>query len=297
MKLRTQKSVPENRLAIGCGVTLALLFSALASPVQAADSPRRESIAAGPAVEFSYADLADLASQAPIIVKAQVRKIAPVTGPQAAGLKDGWARLYVEAKTEAVLGGRTALGESLRYLADVKLDAKGKVPKLAKRSVILFARPVEGRPGELQLVAPDAQLLWDPLLEPRVRGVLAELYAPSAPDAVTGVREAMHVGGALMGEGESQFFLATASESPAAIAVLRSAGQEARWSVSFSELVETASPPPARDTLVWYRLACFLPKELPPSANLSVTPEDQQAAANDYRFVIEQLGPCPRLRR
>jgi len=297
MKLRTQKSVPENRLAIGCGVTLALLFSAAATPVLAADSPSRESIASRPGVELSYADLVDLAGPATVVVKAQVRKIAQLETERAPGLKPGWARLYIEAKTEAVLGGRTAMGEALRYLVDVPLDAKAKLPKLAKRSVILFARPVADRPGELQLVAPTAQLLWDPALEPRVRAILAELYPPDAPQAISGVREAIHVAGALAGEGESQFFLATAGGGPAAITVSRPAEGGPRWTVSFSELVETAAPPPARDSLAWYRLACFLPRQLPAGVNLSATPEDRQLASNDYRFVIEQLGPCPRLRR
>ena len=297
MKLHTQKSVPARRSALGCGVTLALLFSALSTPVVAADSPQRESIALTPSDSASYADLVDLAAPSAVVVKAQIRKATRLEPERAPGVKQGWARLYIEAKTEAVVGGRTALGEALRYLVDVPLDAKAKVPKLTKRSVILFARPVAARPGELQLVAPDAQLLWDPLLDQRVRGILAELYAPSAPQAITGVREAIHVAGALVGEGESQFFLATASDSPAAIAVSRAAGGDPRWSVSFSELVETGAPPPARETLAWYRLACFLPQQLPAGTNLSATAEDQQAAESDYRFVIAQLGPCPRLRQ
>ena len=35
-----------------------------------------------------------------------------------------------------------------------------------------FARAVAARPGELQLVAPDGQLLWDPALDGRLRGVM-----------------------------------------------------------------------------------------------------------------------------
>lgn len=288
-----QKPVPARRLALFRRGTLALLLSALAAPALAADSPASESIA--PVV--SYADLADLAGPAAVVVKAQVRKVAEVEPERAAGLRAGWARLYIEARTEAVLGGKTALGEALRYLADVPRDAKGKVPKLSKRSVILFARPVAGRPGELQLVAPDAQLLWDLALEARVKALLGEFYAPSAPRAISGLREAIHVPGALAGEGETQFFLTTTGGEPAAITVTRAPGSEPRWAVSFSELVETGAPPPARETLAWYRLACFLPRQLVPGANVSSSPEDRQAAARDYRFVLEQLGPCPRLRR
>lgn len=288
-----QKPVPASRLARFPRVTLALLLSALALPALAADSPASESIAP----IASYADLADLAGPAAVVVKAQVRKVAEVEPERAAGLRPGWARLYIEARTEAVLGGRTTLGEAQRYLADVPRDAKGKVPKLSKRSVILFARPVSGRPGELQLVAPDAQLPWDPALEERVKALLAEYYAPSAPQAIGTVREAIHVAGALAGEGETQFFLTTAGGEPAAITVTRAPGSEPRWAVSFSELVETGAPQPKRETLAWYRLACFLPTQLALGANVSASPEDRQAAVRDYRFVLEQLGPCPRLRR
>lgn len=294
MKPRTQKSVPQYGLTLIHRAVLALMFSAISASVQAADSPPRESIAANP---LSYADLADLTAPATVVVRAQVRKVAQIEPTRARGLRAGWARLYIEARTEAMLGGRTPLGEALRYLVDVPLDAKGKVPKLGKRSVILFARPVAAQPGELQLVAPDAQILWDPALETRVRGLLAEFYAPGAPQAVTGLREAIHVAGALAGEGESQFFLATAAGDPAAITVSRTPGAAPRWSVSFSELIETNAPPPARESLAWYRLACFLPQQLPLGANLSITPEDRQSASQDYSFVIEQLGSCPRLRR
>jgi hypothetical protein len=293
MKLRTQKSVPTGRLALFSLAMLSLLFSTGSAFAQSSDSPKPESFIQ----TVTYADLADLTWPAALVVKAQIRKAAEVEAERAPGLRTGWARLYIEAKTEAVLGGRTSLGDSLRYLVDVPLDAKGKPPKLGKRSVILFARPVAARPGELQLVTPEAQLIWDAALDSRLHAMLGEFYDPAAPPAVTGLREAIHVPGALAGEGESQFFLATASDNPAAIIVSRAPGAEPRWSVSFSELVESGSPPPVRDTLAWYRLACFLPSQLPAGADLSLAPEDRMAAARDYQFVLEQLGSCPRLRR
>lgn len=288
-----QKPVSSKRLALLQRSALALLYAAMASVASAADSRASESIAP----VATYADLADLADGAGLVVKAQVRKVAEVEPERARGLRAGWARLYIEARTETVLGGKTALGEALRYLVDVPRDAKGKLPKLGKRSVILFARPVPGRPGELQLVAPDAQLQWDLALEERVKALLNEFYSPTAPRAISGLREAIHVPGALAGEGETQFFLTTTGGEPAAITVTRTPGSEPRWSVSFSELVETGAPPPPRDTLAWYRLACFLPANLPAGVNLSPAPEDRQTAVRDYRFVREQLGSCLRLRR
>lgn len=245
---------------------------------------------------LTYADLADLADGAPLVIRAQPRKIVAVEPERARGVRPGWGRFYVEARTEAVIAGNQPLGQQIRYLVDLPLDPKGKPPQIKKKSVVLFARAVPGRPGELQLVRADGQLLWDAPLDARLRGVITELYAPDAPHRVTGVREAIHVGGDLAGEGESQLFLTTANGEPAAITVARRPGMAPRWSVSFSEVVAGDAAPPARDSLSWYRLACFLPAQLPPAANISLTAADRTAAARDYRFVMEQLGPCPRSR-
>lgn len=268
-------------------------IAAVSFPVSAALADSR--VPPPPAsAALSYADIADLADGAPMVIRAQPRKIVAVEPERARGVKPGWGRFYIEAKTEGVVAGNQPLGELLRYLVDLPLDAKGKPPAIKKKSVVLFARPVTGRPGELQLIRPDAQLLWDAPLDQRLRGILGELYAPGAAHKVTGVREAIFVPGNLAGESEGQFFLSTANNEPAAIAVHRAPGQPVRWSVSFSELVSANAEPPRRDSLAWYRLACFLPRELPAEANISTTPADRFAAARDYRFVMEQLGSCPR---
>ncbi|MBS0475617.1 MAG: hypothetical protein JSR28_10810 [Proteobacteria bacterium] len=244
----------------------------------------------------SFADIVDLADGAPLVVRAQVRKVAAVEPERASGVRPGWIRAYVEARTEALIAGRRAVGERLVYLVDVKADARGKLPALKKKSVILFARPVADRPEELQLVAPDAQLPWDPALEARVKGVLGELYAAGAPQKITGVREALHVTGNLAGEGETQVFLSSANAEPAALTISRAPGRAVQYGASFSELVGAGAGLPARDTLAWYRLACFLPARLPAGANIARSTEDRAAAALDYRAVMDQLGPCLRTR-
>ena len=63
---------------------------------------------------------------------------------------------------------------------------------------------------------------------------------------------------------------------------------------AFGEIVDQAARPPARDTLAWYRLACFLPEQLPGLANLAQDGASRARAAQDYRFIVEQLGSCPR---
>ncbi|MES2493740.1 MAG: hypothetical protein V4579_10730 [Pseudomonadota bacterium] len=270
------------------GFALALALALAGTPAESAEPP------AEPAV--SYADLADLADRAPVVLRAQVRKVAAVEPERAPGLRPGWARIYVEAQTQALLAGPAQTGSALRYLADVPLDAKGKAPRLTRRSVLLFARPVVERPGELQLVAPDAQLAWGPATEQRVRAILGELLAADAAPRVHKVREAIHVPGTLAGEGETQLFLETAGDQPATISVVHKPGEAARWSASFSEVLDTAGTPPPRETLAWYRLACFLPDGLDAGVNVSATAEDRAQAEADYAMVRAELGECPRAR-
>lgn len=268
-----------------------LCAGALATPC-AVNAQGVDSVAS---TEPSYAYLADLADGTPLVIRAQVRQQARVDDARAPGLKPGYARLYIEAQTQALIAGTTPVGASFAYLVDVPLDARGKVPKLKKRSMILFARAVPGRPDELQLVAPDAQLSWTPELDTRLKSLLAELLSPLAPPHVNGVREALHSAGALAGAGDTQMFLATATGNPAAITVTRRPGEPPRWQVSFSELV-AAGAPPKRDTLAWYRLACFLPPRVPMSVQDSRDPADVAAVDADYAFVLQQLGPCDRTR-
>lgn len=245
----------------------------------------------------AYADLVDLLQPAPLVLAAQIRKVAQVEPERARDVHPGWARLYVEAQTVALLHGAAPPVPIFSYLADVRRDARGKPPALAKREVLLVARPVAGHPDMLQLVAPDAQLLWSAALAARMRAILAALRAPDAPSLVTGVREAIYVPGNLVGEGETQIFLATANSSPAAITVVHQPGQPTSWSVSFSEVVDASGQPPTHDTLAWYRLACFLPPELPAASNVSATPPDQTQAGEDYQLVMAGLGPCGRSSR
>lgn len=258
--------------------------------------------AVAPRISPTYADLADLAEMAPLVLRAKITKVAELDPKKMIGVgpenrpKQGWARLYIEAVTTNLLTGPAAVGEAQRYLADVPRDAKGKVPKLKKVDVLLFARHADGRPGELQLVAPDAQLLWDASTEARLRQVLAEIYAPDAPRHISGVREAIYVPGNLIGEGETQIFLSTTDDEPAAITVLHQPGLPVTWSVSWTEVVESSGRAPRHDTLTWYRLACFLPPALPSGADVSATLADRAQAEADYQKVIADLGPCFRNR-
>lgn len=277
--------------------TLAIVGAALggvaAGPVAAQAQVRPavpQVIPSGP----TYADLATLSDAAELVVRAQIRRQTTIKPDRAPGLAAGMARLYIEAQTISLIAGRSGIGNTLVYLVDVPLTPKGKVPKLKKQEVLLFARPVPGRPGEVQLIGPQAQMAFTPALEARLRPVLTALYAPDAPPRITGVADALAVPGTLTGESETQIFLATENRSPVSITVLRRPGQRAQWGVSWGEIIDSAAMPPTRDTLQWYRLACSLPPQLPSSANLARDAAERRLAAADYAFVREALGPCER---
>jgi hypothetical protein len=242
----------------------------------------------------TYADLTDLAERSTLIVHAEIRRQTVVEPERAPGLAPGFARLYIEARTQGLLAGRAAIGESLTYLVDVPLDFKGKPPKLKKLQVILLAVPVPGRPGNLQLVSSESQLEYSPVLEQRLLAIMSDLVAPEAPPVVTGITDALAVRGTLAGESETQIFLATESGAPVSMTILRRPRQPPVWGVSWGEIIDQAARPPRPESLEWYRLACALPGSLPSQANLSRDREDRRLAAEDYQFVLSQLGDCRR---
>lgn len=262
--------------------------------LQPAAAISQTAVAAAP---VTYADLAGLADDAELVVHAEITKQATVEPARASGVAPGHARLYLEAKTRALIAGDAPLGGVVRYLADVPLTAKGKPPKLKKQQVILFARGVPGRPDQLQLVGPHAQLAHDPAMAARLRPILTELVSADAAPVVTGVRDALSVAGTLVGESETQVFLTTASGDPASLTIVRRPGMDPTWGVSFSEIVDQSARPPQRDTLAWYRLACALPAQLPARANLARDAAGRARAADDYALVIRDLGPCERTLR
>ena len=246
--------------------------------------------------ELTYADLVDLSEAAPLVIRATVKRQTALKPERSGNVAPGMARLYVEADTVALISGSVPIGGTLKYLVDVPLDAKGKVPKLKNSDVILFAQSVPGRPSQIQLVDTSAQFLWNEALEQRLRPILTDVLSPDKPAVVTGVRSVLSVPGNLVGESETQLFFETADNAPVSATVLRRPGQPPEWGVSWTEIVDQSASPVRPGTLNWYRLACSIPKTLPPGANLSQDGRSQAQAARDYQFVIEQLGTCTRNR-
>jgi len=239
-----------------------------------------------------YADLADLVVQSPLIVDATIRSATRIKGAEAATVPAGHTRFYVEADVGTLIRGAGAIPARVGWLVDVAPDWRGRAPNLKKQRVLAFARPVTGRADQLQLVTPAAQRAWTPALDTLARRIAQDAAAPDAPPVITGVRSAFHVPGALPGEGETQIFLTTKEDRPAALSILRRPGETPRWSVALSEIIDDSAAAPARDTLLWYRLACALPATLPERAVANLSPTDARQASEDYAVVIAGLGPC-----
>lgn len=268
-------------------VALALFAAAPALPAMA------QTVTDTAEILPSYAETADRVIGAPMIIDAVVRSTAKITGAEAASVPAGMQRLYVTADVQALIRGTQTVPARIGYLVDMPMDARGRVANLRRQRVVLFARAIPNRPTDVQLIRGDSQQPWSAGLDRRVRGIVGELLAANAPPAVTGLGNAFHVPGSLPGEGETQVFVLTETGAPVSLSILRRPGEQRRWSVSLGEIVDQAAEPPPRDTLLWYRLACGLPAELPASSISADSPETAAIARDDYRFVLQSLGNCP----
>jgi hypothetical protein len=240
---------------------------------------------------YPYASIADLAIQAPLVIDGIVRDVVRIKGPEAMNVAPGYARIYVTVDVIALIRGPGAVPQRVGYLYDVKLDLRGSVPRLKKQRMLLFARPVAGAADQIQLITSDAQLAWSPATEATTRRIATDFTATDSPPAVTGIANAFHAAGTLPGEGETQIFLKT-NGHPISLSIIRKQDAPPAWSVSLSEVVEDALPPPQRDTFLWYRLACGLPTELPGDILAGLDPSDANAVRDDYALVQNGLGRC-----
>lgn len=244
---------------------------------------------------LSYADIVDLADKAPLVANVRIRNIIALKAEQAGSVPAGHKRLFIEADVTGLIRGEAGIAPLVTYLYDAPLDPRGKIAKLKKAQVILFARP-GGRPGEIQLIAPDAQIPATPTEVDRVKAVLSALVAPGTPPRILGLGDAFHVAGTVAGEGETQIFLRTEKGDPVSLSILRRPGQTPQWAVALGEIMDEAARAPEPGSLLWYRLACTLPATLPARAVRTLSVQDAEAARADYDVVIAALGPCGRTR-
>ncbi|TGX46575.1 hypothetical protein E5A74_03295 [Sphingomonas naasensis] len=260
------------------------------APAQSAPQPTQNQ-ASAPTVLPSYATVAGLVLGAPLIVDARIRSAVRIKGAEAANVAPGRGRFYIEADVTGVIRG-AAVAPRIGYVADLPLTDRGREPKLKKQRVLLFARPVAGRPDQVQLATLDGQRAWSAELDSLVRGIVRETIAADAPPAITGVGNAFHVPGSLPGEGETQVFLQTKNGAPVSLQILRRPGEQPRWSVSLGDIVDESAGPPRPNTLLWYRLACGLPRQLPAESLESGDSANAAVAREDYAMVLAALGPC-----
>jgi hypothetical protein len=261
------------------------LAAALFAPVAIAQPPVEPA--------YSYADLADLSEAAPVAADVTVHDAIRLKGANAATVPPGKVRFYIVADVQALIRGAQGLPGQVTFLADLPLVAN-RPPKLKKNRYLILGTPVAGKPGQLQLAGPAALIAWTPEIDQRLRGILAAINAPDAPPRITGVGHAFHVPGSLPGESETQIFLTTADGRPVSLNILRRPGEQPRWAVALGEIVDAAARPPAPETLLWYRLACFLPRTMPADSTADLAPADAEATQTDYALVLAGLGPCVR---
>ena len=284
-------------LICGAGMIFKKLrFASAAAAVLLAAAAPADSQPAAPA-PLTYADLADLGISAPIAAHVRVTGSTALKPETVPDVRPGLARLLVQAQVVSLIRAPDGLASRISYVVDLPRDARGRAPKLKKGTeLLLLAAPVPGRSGGVRLTAPDAQIAYTAERAETLRKIIRDSLAREAPPRISGIGRAFHVPGAIPGESETQIFLLTADNRPVSLNVLRRAGETPLWSVALGEIVDDAAATPARDTLLWYRLACTLPRALPRQSLAEADAAGAAAIQADYRLILERLGPCVRAR-
>jgi hypothetical protein len=235
----------------------------------------------------SHADLADLTLAAPVIVRATITGSERIADRDSPGLRPGRVRLLVTVAVDAAIVAPGAIPASLTWLWDAPADVRGKPPK-PKGSVILAWLNIPAADGKTQLVSGLAQQPHDAATEARVRTLATEARSGTVP-VITGVANGFRADGTVPGESESQFFLTAADGKGLTMVVTARPGEPRRIAVARGDVIDESATIVKPETLLRYRLACFLPARLPSAAG-----GDDAALASDWRAAIDSLGPCGR---
>lgn len=245
-------------------------------------------ILAAPALATpSHADLADLTLAAPVIVRATITRSDRIADKASPGLKPGRVRLLITAAVDAAIVAPGAIPASLTWLWDAPVDARGKPPK-PKGVPILAWLAAPAADGATQLVSGMAQLPYDATTEARTRTLATEARSGTVP-IITGVANGFRADGTVPGESESQFFLTAADGKGLTMVVTARPGEPRRIAVARGDVIDESAIVVKPETLLRYRLACFLPPRLPAAAG-----GNDPALASDWRAAITSLGPCGR---
>lgn len=277
-------------------IGLGLIFLGLGVSATAQNPVAVPATVAIEAEQASYADIADLVVISPLIIDGTVRNVTKISAAQANGVPLTLQRVLVDVDVMALIRGDGGTTPRVRFLLDIPKDAKGNIPKLKKQRMFLFGRQVINRPGEIQLSRPNALALFSPNNDALVRGITKEAVQLDAPQRIISVGSAFHSAGTVLGEGETQIFLKTDKDQPFSLTVLSRPAQQKQWAVSTAEVIDASATAPQRFTLLWYRLACGLPRTLPSDRIEATSSENARQAEADYKFVVDALGPCGRKR-
>lgn len=247
-----------------------------------------------PAVIWAYADIADRALASDVVAVSTITKATRLDQKRFSNVPSGAERVLLIGRITTLIRGPESQPQDVEFVADVPLGNGGRLPKLKNRPFVIFGDRVSGATNQLQLLDRHSLLSWSNELESRTREILIAVNAPGAAPRINRIGQIFSVAGSIAGENETQIFLESDNGRPVSLSILRRPGETPRWIVSLDEIVDEAAAFPARDSLTWYRLACTLPMALPPQAVEGLDASARQMAAEDYRFVMQQLGTCPR---
>lgn len=290
--MKLMKMVNRSRRILFKYLLLLIIISyASAQPAAARSARVADSIVSTP---LSYADIADLATAAPLIMKITVSHVQKVKIPAIESGSTAPNYLLVRANVESLIRGDNGVAPEISFLV-IDPGKHSVAPVRPKRGMtaMLFARPGQ-RSALVQMVSRNAFLPWTADLDATSRTLVAGLLSADPPPVIASVGDAFHTAGTIAGESETQIFLKTQDGAPVSLSILHRPGQAPRWGVSLGEIVDDSAVPPAKDTLLWYRLACGLPSRLPANILGGLAPSDARAAESDYQFVMESLGSCGR---
>ncbi len=234
-----------------------------------------------------FAVVADFTSAAPVVVEARIARAERLPDRDSPGLAPGHARLLVTAALDSAIVAPTAIPAELTWLWDAPLDARGKLEKRKNLAIIAWVN-VPDPNGKTRLIAPNAQQPWTASLDATVRGIATEQKSGTVP-VFTGVANGFRADGTVAGESESQFFLTSADGRGATMVVTARPGMVRRVTVARGDVIDESALIVKPGSLLWYRLACALPAELPATAG-----GGDVTLAADWRAAMASLGPCQR---
>ena len=258
-----------------------------ATLVLAHGSSAAEQTTAAGTIQESYAGLVDFVLQSPVIVRASIAKTERISTRNAPDLAKGQARLLVHGNVEAALIAPGPVAPQLNWLQDVPLDARGRYANPRGNTFLVSLQSPDAE-GRTRLTSANASRPWREELEARIRDIATETRSGTVP-VVTGVTNGFRVEGTLPGESESQFFLSTKAGKPLTLVVLERPGQSRSVAVASGDIIDESATSVKPETLLWYRLACTLPAELPVTAG-----GNDAALANAWIGAMTSLGRCER---